>query len=338
MIQIARATGPSCALDALLHLPRGLVREGDREDLVRLHADRREQVRDAVGEHAGLARARAGDHEQRPLGRQHGLPLGGIQVGEVGRRLGRGHRPTVPVRSAGRARSPSHDFAAASASGSADLSTTSTCGPGRRRSSGRSRRRRPASARSPPRARTRSSTRASRSVCRQVSIGRSPRELVGVAVEHRLHLARAGRAAPTCSRSGSRARPRAGSRAAASRAGAPPSARRTRGRRGSARAGRRRARARPPAATSNAAASASRVMSSGVPPRPPVTSRWSTRSRSRRTNSTMRSVSSGTDALIATLTPSDSSRRASHEAFVFSVSPETSSFPIVKMAASTWRV
>jgi hypothetical protein len=35
------------------------------------------------------------------------------------------------------------------------------------------------------------------------------------------------------------------------------------------------------------------------------------------------------------LTPSCSSRRASHEAFVFSVSPETSSFPIVKMAAGT---
>ena len=41
--------------------------------------------------------------------------------------------------------------------------------------------------------------------------------------------------------------------------------------------------------TSNAAASASRVMSSGVPPSPPVTIRWSTRAASRRTTSTMRS-------------------------------------------------
>ena len=78
-------------LDALLHLARSLVREGDREDLVRLHAARGEQVRDAVGEHAGLPRAGTGDHEQRALGGQHRLPLGGIQVGEIGLRLGAGH-------------------------------------------------------------------------------------------------------------------------------------------------------------------------------------------------------------------------------------------------------
>ena len=90
MIQIARATGPSCSLDALLHLLRRLVRERDREDLVRLDADRGEQVRDAIGEHARLARARAGDHEQRALGGQHGLPLGGVQVGEVGLGLATG--------------------------------------------------------------------------------------------------------------------------------------------------------------------------------------------------------------------------------------------------------
>ena len=47
---------------------------------------RREQVRDAVGEHARLPRARAGDHEQRPLGGRDGLALGVVQVGEV--RLG----------------------------------------------------------------------------------------------------------------------------------------------------------------------------------------------------------------------------------------------------------
>ena len=37
------------------HLLRGLVRERDREDLVRLHAAGADQVRDAVCEHAGLA-------------------------------------------------------------------------------------------------------------------------------------------------------------------------------------------------------------------------------------------------------------------------------------------
>ena len=54
-------------LEPLAHLPRRLVRERDREDLVRLHALRGEQVRDAVREHARLARARAGDHEQAGL-------------------------------------------------------------------------------------------------------------------------------------------------------------------------------------------------------------------------------------------------------------------------------
>jgi hypothetical protein len=41
---------------------------------------------------------------------------------------------------------------------------------------------------------------------------------------------------------------------------------------------------------------------------------------------------------MTTFTPSSSSRRPSHDAFVFSVSPETTSLPIVKMAATTWRV
>ena len=76
--------------EALAHLAGGLVREGDREDLVRLHADRGHQVRDPMREHARLPGARAGDHEQRPLGVQDGLPLGGIQAREVllGRRDG----------------------------------------------------------------------------------------------------------------------------------------------------------------------------------------------------------------------------------------------------------
>ena len=75
---------------ALAHLAGGLVRERDREDLVRLDADRRGQVRDAVGEHARLPGARAGDHEQRPLRVQDCLPLSRIQVREV--LLGRGDR------------------------------------------------------------------------------------------------------------------------------------------------------------------------------------------------------------------------------------------------------
>ncbi len=61
---------PDEILDPLAHLGGRLVRERDREDLGRLHADRGEQMRDAAGEHAGLARARAGDHEHRPFGRR----------------------------------------------------------------------------------------------------------------------------------------------------------------------------------------------------------------------------------------------------------------------------
>jgi len=41
-------------LEPLAHLPRGLVRERDREDLLRLDADRVDQVRDAVREDARL--------------------------------------------------------------------------------------------------------------------------------------------------------------------------------------------------------------------------------------------------------------------------------------------
>ncbi len=82
-------------LEPPLHLPRGLVREGDREDLVGADTVRLDQVDDAVGEDARLARARAGDDEHRPLGREDGLLLGGIQVGEV--LLGRrdGHAPML---------------------------------------------------------------------------------------------------------------------------------------------------------------------------------------------------------------------------------------------------
>ena len=85
-IQIERATPPSMSSQPLAHLARGLVRERDREDLLGLDPVRVDQVRDAVREDARLARARAGDDEQRPLGREHGLPLGRVQVCEIGLR------------------------------------------------------------------------------------------------------------------------------------------------------------------------------------------------------------------------------------------------------------
>ena len=71
------------ALEPCAHLPRGLVRERDREDLVRLHAAGGDQVRDAVREHARLAGACAGDDQQRAFGLQDGLSLGIVQPFEV---------------------------------------------------------------------------------------------------------------------------------------------------------------------------------------------------------------------------------------------------------------
>ena len=86
---------PDEILDAFAHLRGGLVREGDREDLGRLRPDRGEQMGDAAREHARLSGARAGDHEERPFGGQHGLPLGRIQVFEVRLRRRRGHRSRI---------------------------------------------------------------------------------------------------------------------------------------------------------------------------------------------------------------------------------------------------
>ena len=96
--------------DALTHLGRGLVRERDREDLGGLHPDRVQQVRDPAREHASLPGAGACDHEERPLGRQHRLPLGLVQVLEVRRGARRGHSiedsgaPTGPSPYAGAVR------------------------------------------------------------------------------------------------------------------------------------------------------------------------------------------------------------------------------------------
>jgi hypothetical protein len=79
----AATAGSEELLQALPHLSCGLVRERDRQDLVRLGADRVDQMRDAVREDARLPGAGAGDDEQRPLRRDHGLALGGVEVGEV---------------------------------------------------------------------------------------------------------------------------------------------------------------------------------------------------------------------------------------------------------------
>ena len=68
--------------DALLHLARGLVGEGDAEDLARPGAAGTDDMRQPRGQRRGLAGARAGQHQHRPFGRQHRLALRRVQSGE----------------------------------------------------------------------------------------------------------------------------------------------------------------------------------------------------------------------------------------------------------------
>ncbi len=85
-------------LDPLLHLVCRLVGEGDREDLARPGRAGRQQVGDPVGEDPGLARAGAGEDEQRPFAVADGGALGVVEVGQqplgaIGAGLGR--RPLI---------------------------------------------------------------------------------------------------------------------------------------------------------------------------------------------------------------------------------------------------
>ncbi len=69
--------------DALLHLARGLVGEGDGEDLRREGLAGGEDVGDAGGEHARLAGAGAGQHQDRAFGGFHRQPLLGVQALQI---------------------------------------------------------------------------------------------------------------------------------------------------------------------------------------------------------------------------------------------------------------
>ena len=74
--------GANEPFDSLTHLRRRLVSEGNGEDLSGLDATVAEQIGDAVREHAGLARARAGDDQQwRPVVDDR-LALLGVQAPE----------------------------------------------------------------------------------------------------------------------------------------------------------------------------------------------------------------------------------------------------------------
>ena len=71
------------AADALLHLARRLVGEGDREDLARAGAAGRQDVGDARGQHAGLAGAGAREHQHRTVERHHRFALLRVEIVEV---------------------------------------------------------------------------------------------------------------------------------------------------------------------------------------------------------------------------------------------------------------
>ncbi len=72
--------------DALFHFPRGLVGEGHGDDVTGLDAAFLDQVGDLAGDHAGLAGARAGKHQERAADVVHGFLLPGIESGH-GRRI-----------------------------------------------------------------------------------------------------------------------------------------------------------------------------------------------------------------------------------------------------------
>ena len=84
--------------DPLPHLGCGLVGERDREDLAGVRTALREEIRDAPGEHTGLARSGTGHDQQRAAAVGHRGGLRRIEAGQEGRgvrggsRCGVGHR------------------------------------------------------------------------------------------------------------------------------------------------------------------------------------------------------------------------------------------------------
>ncbi len=87
---------PDALGDALLHFLRRLVGEGDGGDALGRHAAGRDQVRDLLDDHARLAAAGAGKHEQGPFGVQDGGALGRIETVHCVCLLPRTRRRIVP--------------------------------------------------------------------------------------------------------------------------------------------------------------------------------------------------------------------------------------------------
>ena len=71
----------------LTHLGRGLVGKRDGKDLPGLNAQVAEHMCDTEGQDAGLTRTGAGEHQQRTLGGEYRLALGGIKAVDVDERL-----------------------------------------------------------------------------------------------------------------------------------------------------------------------------------------------------------------------------------------------------------
>ena len=71
--------------DTLLHLARGLVGEGHRQDLPGPGFAEIEQMGDPRGQHPGLAGAGAGQHQYRAVGGLDRLALFGVQPVQIGR-------------------------------------------------------------------------------------------------------------------------------------------------------------------------------------------------------------------------------------------------------------
>jgi len=74
---------PELPRDALAHLASGLVGEGDGEDAGGVDSMFADEPRDARGQNARLAGARAGEHQQGPLAIRHRLTLSRIQAGQL---------------------------------------------------------------------------------------------------------------------------------------------------------------------------------------------------------------------------------------------------------------
>ena len=96
----------------LLHLARGLVGEGDAEDLARPGHPAANDMRQPRRQRRSLARAGPGQHQHRSFGGEHSLALGGVQAIEQGIGVGvgeHGHAERLGNIAAGCKRFPAVD-------------------------------------------------------------------------------------------------------------------------------------------------------------------------------------------------------------------------------------